>query len=211
MALAILLLLPLHWWWRRRGRPRPGRCASWPDPARPPLERWAEAGEAARGGRGGDGAAPRRDRRPAAEGATPRLDTDALLATCAPQRPDWPLRELGDLLRSLDEARFGDDAVTDASELARRAAELEPRLRRGGRVSFARPWLLLLLLGLPLWWWRRRRRDVPAARYSDVSLPAAVSAQALVGRAAAGAPRGWRWPRWSSPPPARGSAATRSR
>jgi Ca-activated chloride channel homolog len=42
-------------------------------------------------------------------------------------------------------------------------------------VSFARPWLLLLLLLLPLWWLLRRRRQVPAARYSDVSLPAVAS------------------------------------
>jgi Ca-activated chloride channel family protein len=42
-------------------------------------------------------------------------------------------------------------------------------------MSFARPWLLLLLLGLLLWWWLRRRREIPAARYSDVSLPASVS------------------------------------
>jgi Ca-activated chloride channel family protein len=39
-------------------------------------------------------------------------------------------------------------------------------------VTFARPWLLLLLLVLPLWWLLRRRRAVPAARYSDVTLPA---------------------------------------
>jgi Ca-activated chloride channel family protein len=39
-------------------------------------------------------------------------------------------------------------------------------------VTFARPWLLLLLLMLPLWWMLRRRRGVPAARYSDVTLPA---------------------------------------
>ena len=39
-------------------------------------------------------------------------------------------------------------------------------------MSLARPWLLLLLLALPLWWWLRRRRDIPAARYSDVTLPA---------------------------------------
>jgi Ca-activated chloride channel family protein len=39
-------------------------------------------------------------------------------------------------------------------------------------VTFARPWLLLLLLALPLWWLLRRRRAVPAARYSDVTLPA---------------------------------------
>src|SRR5262249_49389606 len=42
-------------------------------------------------------------------------------------------------------------------------------------MSFARPWLLLLLAGLVLWWWRRHRGDAPAARYSDVSIPAAVA------------------------------------
>ena len=42
-------------------------------------------------------------------------------------------------------------------------------------MSFARPWLLLLLLAVPLWWWLRHRREVPAARYSDVSLPAQAS------------------------------------
>ncbi|HZN96652.1 MAG TPA: VWA domain-containing protein, partial [Gemmatimonadales bacterium] len=42
-------------------------------------------------------------------------------------------------------------------------------------MSFARPWLLLLLLALPAWWWLRRRSAVPAARYSDVSLPAQAS------------------------------------
>lgn len=36
-------------------------------------------------------------------------------------------------------------------------------------ISFARPLLLLLLVGIPLWWWWRRRRAVPGARYSDVS------------------------------------------
>jgi Ca-activated chloride channel family protein len=39
-------------------------------------------------------------------------------------------------------------------------------------MSFARPWLLLLLLALPIWWWLRTRREIPAAKYSDVSLPA---------------------------------------
>ena len=44
-------------------------------------------------------------------------------------------------------------------------------------MTFARPWLLLLLLGLLVWRWRRRRSEVPAASYSDVSIPAAVSAR----------------------------------
>src|SRR3954451_16970985 len=42
-------------------------------------------------------------------------------------------------------------------------------------MTFARPWLLLLLLLLPLWWMLRRRRAVPAASYSDITLPAAAS------------------------------------
>jgi Ca-activated chloride channel family protein len=41
-------------------------------------------------------------------------------------------------------------------------------------MTFARPWLLLLLLALAAWWWMRRRRPTPAARYSDVSLPASA-------------------------------------
>ena len=42
-------------------------------------------------------------------------------------------------------------------------------------MTFARPWLLvLLLLALAIWWWRRRRGESPAARYSDVTLPAAA-------------------------------------
>ena len=125
----LLLLLGLAaWWWRRRGRPRPRPLAKLVDPARPPLERWADDGEA----RAVAAAATVRLRSVIAgraEGATPALDTDALLAHLRAQRPDWPLRELGDLLRSLDQARFGTDAVTDPVGLARRAAELEPRLR----------------------------------------------------------------------------------
>jgi Ca-activated chloride channel family protein len=42
-------------------------------------------------------------------------------------------------------------------------------------MSLARPWLLLLLLALPIWWWLRMRRDIPGAKYSDVSLPAAAT------------------------------------
>ena len=41
-------------------------------------------------------------------------------------------------------------------------------------MTFARPWLLLLLLALAAWWWMRRRRPAPAARYSDVTLPASA-------------------------------------
>jgi hypothetical protein len=128
VGLAILLLLPLHWWWRRRGRPRPRPLAALVEPARAPLDRWADAGEA----RAVAAVAAVRLRGAiarGAEGASPALDTATLLAHLRAARPDWPLGELGDLLQALDRARFGTSPADDPVGLARRASELEPRLR----------------------------------------------------------------------------------
>ena len=127
---AILLLAPIHWWWRRRGRPA-GKptAAEVGGPAKPPLERWADAGES----RAVAAVATSRLRAALAArlpGALPSLDTEAVLAHIAEQRPDWPSAEVGDVLRALDEARFGNRALPDAIGLARWAAELEPRLVR---------------------------------------------------------------------------------
>lgn len=129
LLLAALVVAPLHWWWRRRGTPRPVARAETGGPAAPPLEHWADAGEsravaAAVTGRLRSVLARR------AEGAHPALDTEAVLARAAESRPGWPHEELGDLLRSLDEARFGRAAFPDAIGLARWAAELEPKLQR---------------------------------------------------------------------------------
>jgi hypothetical protein len=55
------------------------------------------------------------------------LDTEELLRAVS-GRADWPLAELSDLLRALDEARFGHTAFPDALGLARWADELAPRL-----------------------------------------------------------------------------------
>jgi hypothetical protein len=55
------------------------------------------------------------------------LDTEHLLRAVA-ARTDWPLGELADLLRALDEARFGRATFPDALGLARWAGELAPRL-----------------------------------------------------------------------------------
>ena len=48
-------------------------------------------------------------------------------------------------------------------------------------MSFARPWLLALLILIPLWWWRRRRPRQGIA-YSDVSLFNLVPASRLLAR-----------------------------
>ena len=128
LALAIAIVLPLHRWWRRRGKPltRP-RGLEPGGPAIPPLERWADAGES----RAVAAAATTRLRLALAAGlpgALPSLDTEAVVAQVAEQRPKWPVKELADVLRQLDRTRFGTGTLPDAVALARRAAELEPRL-----------------------------------------------------------------------------------
>ena len=122
-----LLLAPLHWWWRRRGKEREVFTLPSPRGSEPPLERWADAGES----RAVAAAATARLRWAIAEAlpaAHVALDTEDLLRVMNAARPAWPLGELGDLLRSLDEARFGERMFPDALGLARWAGELEPRL-----------------------------------------------------------------------------------
>jgi hypothetical protein len=126
LAAAALLLAPLHWWWRRRGWPRARPNLPAPGAHEPPLQRWSDDGEL----RAVASAATRRlraliaERMPAAHAG---LDTEDLLRAVA-GRIDWPLAELTDLLRSLDEARFGHTSFPDAVGLARWADELAPRL-----------------------------------------------------------------------------------
>ena len=127
LLLAVALLVPLHLWWRRRGRPRP-RVAG--DPAggtKPPIDRWADSGEA----RAVAAAATARLRLIIAErlpSALPSLDTVEVLDRVAAERPAWPLPELTEVLQALDRARFGTGTPPDALALARRAVALEPRL-----------------------------------------------------------------------------------
>lgn len=128
LLLAVAILVPLHRWWRRRGAPVPRPSGGGSEGAgRPPLDLWAGAGES----RAVAAAATTRLRLALAarlSGALPSLDTETVLAHVAEQRPDWPVAELADLLRQLDRARFGTGPLPDAVALARRAAELEPRL-----------------------------------------------------------------------------------
>jgi hypothetical protein len=126
--IGLLLLLPLHIWWRRRGKPIspvPPRI----EPAEVPVARWADNGEY----RAVANVAALRLRAALAQrvaAAHSGLDTDRLLAELAAARPDWPLEELGDLLRSLDDARFGQVGYPDALELSRSTQEMRERLLR---------------------------------------------------------------------------------
>jgi hypothetical protein len=117
---ALVLLAPLHWWWRRRG-PRAQPPES-PSVSTPPLVRWAEAGEtrtvlaaaaarlrgavAARLGESGDG-----------------LSTPALVARLE-SRPELPAGDIAATLQALDDARFAGATPTHAADLYERASSL---------------------------------------------------------------------------------------
>lgn len=123
---AALLLAPLHWWWRRRGPavlppvPAPGNGGV-------PLERWADAGEP-RAVAASVTAGLRTAIALGVPSAHRGLDTDALLVRLTEDRPDWPLAEMGAVLRSLDEARFGTEPAHAVLEVARDAERLQSRL-----------------------------------------------------------------------------------
>jgi hypothetical protein len=126
--LALLILIPLHLWWRRRGKPLPAASPA-PPLSDPPLERWADAGEY----RAVANVAAVRLRSALAQrvpAAHPALDTERLLAELAAARPDWPLEELGDLLRALDDARFGHTGSPEVLELTRATLLMRDRLLR---------------------------------------------------------------------------------
>ena len=125
-VMSLALLLPLHLWWRRRGKPAPAPAPDAPS-AEPPLARWADAGEY----RAVANISAVRLRSAVAQrvaAAHPGLDTERLLSDLAAVRPDWPLAELGDILRGLDEARFGVAPASDALALSRSSVAMRARL-----------------------------------------------------------------------------------
>jgi hypothetical protein len=124
---ALILLVPLHLWWRRRGKPVPA-AAAMPPVADPPVARWADAGEY----RAVANVAAAHLRSTVAQrvaAAHPGLDTERLLGQLAAARPNWPLDELAELLRALDNARFGLAGSEEALNLSRYSSEMEDRLR----------------------------------------------------------------------------------
>ncbi len=127
---AAILLLPLHLWWRRRGKP----ARTQPPPQRPdalqaPLARWADAGEY-RAVANVAAARLRAAMEQRVASAHPGLDTERVLAQIAAARPEWPLEELGDLLRALDDVRFGLVPSSEVLRLSQATLEMRDRLLR---------------------------------------------------------------------------------
>lgn len=126
-ALALVLLAPLHLLWRRRSRPV-SVAPIGPEPPEPDPARWADAGEP----RAVLGVAVARLRDAIAArvpDAPQTMDTEACLTVVAERQPGWPLPELRDLLRALDEARFAHGAEVDAVGMYRHAIDLGQRLQ----------------------------------------------------------------------------------
>jgi hypothetical protein len=126
-AVALVLLIPLHLLRRRRGRAVPVAIVGPAESPEPDAARWAEAGEP----RAAVGVAVERLRGAIAARepeAPASIDTEACLAVLAERRPAWPLAELGELLRALDQARFAHGGDVDAVGMNRWAGELEQRI-----------------------------------------------------------------------------------
>lgn len=97
---------------RRRTRPRPALEPVPAERADVPIDRWVAAGEA----RAVAAVTTQRVRARIAElvpGATLQLDTDACLRVLRNERPEWPIAQLTDLLRSLERARFAPVVPSD--------------------------------------------------------------------------------------------------
>lgn len=103
-------------WWRRRVAPRPAHGWSTAEPAPAPLQRWMTAGEL----RAVAASVADRVREAIAErvpAAGRHLDTESCLAVLERERPEWPLRDLGGVLRELERARFAPAVPGDAALL----------------------------------------------------------------------------------------------
>jgi hypothetical protein len=126
-GMALILVAPLHWWWRRRGKPAPIANAVDVEAAPPPVAQWAAAGEL----RAVTAAGAWELRHAVADrvpDARMTLDTEACLAVLGSRKPEWPLDELGALLRGMDVSRFAPMTERDALQLYERAMALKTRL-----------------------------------------------------------------------------------
>jgi hypothetical protein len=128
-GLTLLLLLPLHWWWNRRGKrstvvPVPDE----PGPSEDLVRRWADAGER----RTVAGVASLRLREVIAgaiPSAHPALDTASVLAEIDRHHPSWPLDELRATLEALDGLRFAPSRADNAFELYQRSLQLAEQIK----------------------------------------------------------------------------------
>ena len=129
-GLALLLLLPMHLLWKRRGKPVIAAAPVTGDhPDEDLVRRWADAGER----RTVAGVAALRLRTAIAAvlpSAHPALDTPSVLAEIQRHQPSWPMDELRWVLGALDGVRFAPSRAENAFELYQRSLHLAEQIRR---------------------------------------------------------------------------------
>jgi hypothetical protein len=124
-ALMLALVLPLHWWWRKRGDALPPE----PVPSAPavPVADWAGAGEV----RSVLSLASGRLRlamQQADPAAHTGLESADAIAVLRDRKPILPVNDVERLLKQLDAARFAPLAAADAEALYTEAEALRARL-----------------------------------------------------------------------------------
>jgi hypothetical protein len=122
---ALLLLAPLVWWWRRRGKPHAPPAA--PEPTPVPVERWAGAGEA-RSVLALAAARLREAIRAADPDIHEGLDTARCVSLLTERHPLWPVAEIDATLRAIDAMRFAPGTSEDALALYQQADTLATRI-----------------------------------------------------------------------------------
>ena len=117
---------------RRRRRRSDTRPAPSQDSVAPPIDRWISAGES----RAVVTYVAERIRGAIAAWVPPagrHLDTEACLAILERERPDWPHRDMREVLKSLDRARFAPAVSGDVTDVIDRAELLLSELDRLSR------------------------------------------------------------------------------
>jgi hypothetical protein len=130
-ALLGIVLLTVGGWTaaRRRVRGIPAADTATGTPPSPPVARWIAAGE----GRAVAAIAADRLRNRIAQlapEADRALSTEECIARLEEKRSDWPLRDLSEVLRELERARFAPAAPSDATALVERVQLLLDALTR---------------------------------------------------------------------------------
>lgn len=126
-AVALFLVTTWAWWLRRTRTGGKSDSNEREGTVEPPLEDWIAAGEL----RAAATVAADRLRDHIARivtGARRHLATEELIGLLQQECADWPLRELADVLRGLERARFAPAIGDDVLSLVEQARALEERL-----------------------------------------------------------------------------------
>ncbi len=132
VLLPVLFVLSVTGLWgmsRRRSKERPSWRSGAGKRVEAPVVQWARAGEL-RTVVSAVADRLRENIERALPEASRQLSTEECIGVITERRPEWPVRELEVVLRSLDRSRFAPAVPSDIVQLAQRASELSSSLVR---------------------------------------------------------------------------------